>query len=68
MVQGHNEKHHFDLGESLHHFLITCSWDALNANVNLTKVLVNEHKNMFESRISAGASEKLLESEKMVQM
>ena len=42
------------------HFLITFTWDALNVNANRTKsVLNNKKKEMFESRISAGASEKL---------
>ena len=44
-----------------------CTWDALNANVNLTKVWVTNTENMFASRISTGATDKLPESEKMVQ-
>ena len=38
-----------------HHFLIAFFWDALNVNVNRTI----EYREMFESRISAGATEKL---------
>ena len=37
-----------------------CAWDALNANVNLTKVGFDEYRKMFESQIFAGATEKLL--------
>ena len=41
-----------------------CTWDALNANVNLTKVGFDEHRKMFESQFFAGATEKLLGCEK----
>ena len=37
-----------------------CAWDALNANVNLTKVGFDEYRKMFESQIFAGATEKLI--------
>ena len=53
---------HVDL-EELRRFLITCTWDALNTNVNRTKVWLRKTE-MFESRISPGATEKLLDSEK----
>ena len=41
------------------HFLITYIWDALNVNTNRMKSLLTNMQKMFESRISAGATEKL---------
>ena len=42
-----------------HHFLITFTWDALNGKANQTRKTIGQHNKMFESRISAGATEKL---------
>ena len=42
-----------------HHFLTMYVWDVLDVNANRTKLLFEQHKEMFESRISAGATEKL---------
>ena len=41
-----------------------CTWDALNVNANRTKVFLRDNRNMFESRISARATEKLFGWEK----
>ena len=38
-------------------------WVVLNENVEISKDIVDNYSNMFESRISAGAMEKLLVSE-----
>ena len=43
--------------ENEHHFLTTCSRDALNVTANRTKVLLINTEKMFESGISAGATE-----------
>ena len=40
------------------YFLITKTWDVFNVNVNRTKSSLRNIQNMFESRISAGATEK----------
>ena len=50
--------------ESQHHSLIMFIWAALKENVKYAKTLWTSYRNMFESRISAGAMEKLLVSEK----
>ena len=42
-----------------HHFLTMYTWDVLSANANRTKTIIELYKKMFESRISAGATEKL---------
>ena len=42
---------HVVIWENLHLFLIMCTWDALNVNVNLTKVGFDEYRKMFESRV-----------------
>ena len=42
-----------------HYFLITYIWDVLNVNANRMKSLFRNIQKMFESRISAGAAEKL---------
>ena len=49
---------------SLRRFLITCTWDALIANVNQTKKSLTKTEKLFESRISAGATEKLPQLDK----
>ena len=43
--------------ENRRHFLTMYIWDALNVNVSRTKIIV-EYREMFESRFSAGATEK----------
>ena len=50
--------------ENLFRFMTMCTGDALNANSNRTKVLTMSTEKMFESRISAGATEKSLYCEK----
>ena len=40
-----------------HHFLTMDTWDALSVNANET--IIEQIKKMFESRFSAGATEKL---------
>ena len=42
-----------------HHFLTMCIWDVLNVNANRMKHLLNDTQQMFDSRISAGATDKL---------
>ena len=44
--------------ENRRHFLTMYIWDALNVNVGRTKIIV-EYREMFESRFSAGATEKI---------
>ena len=41
-----------------HHFLIMFSWDVLNVNAKPNDTIIEECTKMFESRISAGATEK----------
>ena len=48
-----------------HHFLIMYVWDALNVKVNQTETLSITVEKMFESWISATATEKLPEWEKL---
>ena len=50
--------------ESQHHSLTTCTGDGLNMNVNRTRVWLTNTQKMFESRVSAGTTEQLPESEK----
>ena len=45
--------------ENQRHSLITSTWDAFNGSAEQTKILSTIHTNMFESRIYAGATEKL---------
>ena len=40
------------------HFLTMYIWDVLHVNANRTELILIEHRKMFESRISAGATEK----------
>ena len=47
------------------HFLTTYVWDVLNVNANRMKLLLKNSQKMFESRISAGATEKLPGWEKL---
>ena len=43
-----------------HHFLTTCIWDALTQRECQPKEnIIDEYRKMFESQISAGATEKL---------
>ena len=51
-----------DLGEPTS-LVLTCTWDALNVNANDT--LFEECRQMFESRISAGGTEKFPGLEKL---
>ena len=44
---------------NLLHFLMTYIWDALNVNVKTNDIII-ENRDMFESRISAGATENYL--------
>ena len=46
------------------HFLIMYTWDVPNVNANRMKFVIVEYAKMFESGISAGATEKLLGWEK----
>ena len=46
------------------HFLISYSWDALNVNENRCEIIIEEVTKMFESGVSAGATEKLPGCEK----
>ena len=48
--------------ENQYHSLTMFYWVVLNENVKLSKDVVDNCKNMFESRISAGAVEKLSET------
>ena len=41
-----------------YHVLTMCTWDVLNVNAN-RKIIIKEYTKIFESRISAGATEKL---------
>ena len=45
-------------------FMIMSTCDALNENVNRTKSIIKEYREMFDSRIPAGATEKLPGCEK----
>ena len=45
--------------ENQPHFLTMCIWGVLNVNANRTKLFIESTEKMFESRISAGATEKL---------
>ena len=46
-------------GESRHRSLTMCIWVALKREWQISKDMVDYYKSMFESRISAGAKEKL---------
>ena len=50
-----------------HHFLTMYTWDALNVNANQMKRLLTNILKMFESRVSAGATEKIPDWEKPTQ-
>ena len=50
-----------------HHFSTTNIWDALNVNASRMKLLLKNFQRCFESRISAGATEKLPVSENLTQ-
>ena len=45
--------------EDQHHSLIMYTWSALKDNAKQAKILVDNYRTLFESRISAGATEKL---------
>ena len=45
--------------ENQHHFLIMYIWDALKEKCKISNESVANYRDMFESRISAGAKEKL---------
>ena len=45
--------------ENQHLSLIMCTWAALKDNVKISKDIVDNCRTMFESRISAGGTEKL---------
>ena len=47
-----------------HHFLITCTWDALSGNAKPNETSIEQCTKLFESRISAGSNRKLLGWEK----
>ena len=49
--------------DNQHHFWIMSTWFALRDNAKLRKGIVDSDRTMFESRISAGATEKLPSSE-----
>ena len=51
--------------ENQHLSLIMYTWDALKDNVKLSKDIVDNYRTMFESRISAGTTEKLPCSENL---
>ena len=55
-----------DLGEPTS-FLTTYFWDALNVNVNRTKLTLMITEKKFESRISAGAPEKYVSGKNLTQ-
>ena len=50
--------------ENQHLFLIMFSWDVLK-DCEMNKDIVDKYRTMFESRISAGATEKLPCSENL---
>ena len=45
--------------ENRHHSLIMCTWVCTQRQCEISKDIVTNYKDMFESRISAGAKEKL---------
>ena len=51
--------------ENQHLSLIMYTWDALKDNEKKSKVIVDNYRTMFESRISAGATQKLPCSENL---
>ena len=51
--------------ENQHLSLIMYTWDALKDNVKQAKIFLTNYRNMFESRNSSGATEKLPCSENL---
>ena len=53
-----------DLGEPTSFFDHVC-WGCIHRECQISKDIVENHRNMFESRISVGVTEKLRSSEKL---